>query len=183
MKKAQAPLQFTLCVALAAAGTHTASAQDSLKRGLAHCAAIAGRDERLACFDALAAQGGAAQAAAQTTTATPGGAEVSTPPAGQAPGKAAASAGPADNPADFGLNPALKVPAAKTMAITARVTAVTRTREGAEIVLLDNGQSWELEERDPLLAAGDAVTIRRGTLGSFMLTTPTSRSHKAHRTL
>ncbi len=183
MKKAQVSLQIALCVALATAGTHTVSAQDSLKRGLAHCAALAGRDERLACFDALAAQDGAAQAAAQTTTAAPGGAEVSTPPAAQAPVEAAATASPADNPADFGLNPALKVPAAKTMSISARVTAVTRSREGAEIVLLDNGQSWQLEEPDPLLAAGDAVTIRRGTLGSFMLTTPTSRSHKAHRTV
>jgi hypothetical protein len=182
MKKARASLQFALYVALATAGTHTAGAQDSLKSGLAHCAAISGRDERLACFDALAAQGGAAQAAAQSTTATPG-SEASTPPAVPSPGRGAATASPAENPADFGLNPALKVPAAKTMAVTARVTAVTRSREGAEIVLLDNGQSWQLEEPDPLLAAGDAVTIRRGALGSFMLTTPTSRSHKAHRTM
>ena len=86
-----------------------------------------------------------------------------------------------DRPEDFGLNPAQKAPP-KTSSITARVVGFTRNKEGAVVVNLDNGQSWSLDEGDPLLAPGDSVTIRRAALGSFVLTTPTHRTHRAHRT-
>jgi hypothetical protein len=151
----------------------TASADtpaDVLKKGLAHCAAISGPDERLACYDALASQGPASLDRAAQSARPP------VPP--PSPPAAAAES---DTPEEFGLSPAQKAPP-KTSSITARVVGFTRNKDGAVVVNLDNGQSWALDEPDPLLASGDSVTIRRATLGSFVLTTPTHRTHRAHRT-
>ena len=46
---------------------------------------------------------------------------------------------------------------------------------------LDNGQSWELDRADRLLAAGDKVKIEHAAMGSFMLTTPTRRNYHVRR--
>jgi hypothetical protein len=147
----------------------------ALQHRLAHCAAIAGRDDRLACYDALASQGPAS---------APTSADGAAPPATKAPGSATSAQASVpsdpDRPEDFGLSPAQKAPP-KTSSITARVVGFTRNKEGAVVVNLDNGQSWALDEGDPLLAPGDSVTIRRAALGSFVLTTPTHRTHRAHR--
>ena len=48
-------------------------------------------------------------------------------------------------------------------------------------VLLEGGALWELDDADPLLAAGETVTITRAVLGSYMLHTPSHRSHRARR--
>jgi hypothetical protein len=48
--------------------------------------------------------------------------------------------------------------------------------------LFDNGQTWEYEEDgDYLLAIGDSVTIRRASLGSFLLVTPSKLVHRVRR--
>ena len=60
-------------------------------------------------------------------------------------------------------------------------TGSNATATGRSVVRLDNTQSWELDQPDPLLAVGDKVTIRRATLGSFLLTTPTNRVHRVRR--
>jgi hypothetical protein len=164
-----------------AIGTACADTPTSaLQHGLAHCAAIAGRDDRLACYDALATQD---PTSARTSAPTSTGSVA--PPATKAPGPAASAKASVpsdpDRPEDFGLSPAQKAPP-KTTSITARVVGFARNKEGAVVVNLDNGQSWELDEGDPLLASGDSVTIRRAALGSFVLTTPTHRTHRAHRT-
>jgi hypothetical protein len=52
---------------------------------------------------------------------------------------------------------------------------------GRPLVRLDNAQAWELDQADPLLSVGDKVIIRRATLGSFLLTTPTKRVHRVRR--
>jgi hypothetical protein len=62
------------------------------------------------------------------------------------------------------------------------VSGFSRSKEGKIQADLDNGQAWELDEADPLLAPGDAVTIRRATLGSYLLITPSKRSHRVRRT-
>jgi hypothetical protein len=43
--------------------------------------------------------------------------------------------------------------------------------------------AWEFDEADLLLAPGDPVTIRRATLGSYVLITRSERSHRVRRTL
>jgi VCBS repeat-containing protein len=46
---------------------------------------------------------------------------------------------------------------------------------------LDNGQVWTFNASDALIYVGDAVTIKRGALGSFLLTTQGHRTYKAER--
>ncbi len=146
-------------------------------KDLARCAAISSRDERLACYDALAANHGAtanapAGAPAPTAAAAPPAAAV--PPAASVPPKKE----------DFGLSAAQlqKVnPQKQIESISAKVTSVWHSGSGHMLLELDNGQSWQLDSEDPLLAAGNTVTIQRGALGSFLLTTPTRRTHHAHR--
>jgi hypothetical protein len=48
-------------------------------------------------------------------------------------------------------------------------------------VSLEGGAVWELEEADPLLAIGDTVTITRAAFRSYIMHTPTRRTHRVHR--
>jgi hypothetical protein len=49
-------------------------------------------------------------------------------------------------------------------------------------VTLDGGALWELvDDSDPLLAVGDTVTIKRAALGSYLMSTPTKRTHRVRR--
>jgi hypothetical protein len=48
-------------------------------------------------------------------------------------------------------------------------------------VYLEGGQLWELDDADPLLGAGDSVTIRRAAFGSYLMTTRDGRTHRTHR--
>ena len=60
--------------------------------------------------------------------------------------------------------------------LSGRVVAVSYRLRGEAVVTLDNGQVWEQAEvqlRVPL-KPGDLVSIRRGALGSFWLSTPAS---------
>lgn len=142
----------------------TDDAAAAIGKELARCAAIASRDERLACYDALAASRGTTQ---------------------NAPVAASAAAAPAPpKKEDFGLSAAQlqKVnPQKQLESISAKVTSVWHSANGHMLLELDNGQSWQLDSEDPLLAAGNIVTIERGALGSFLLTTPSRRTHHAHR--
>jgi hypothetical protein len=63
----------------------------------------------------------------------------------------------------------------------ARVAGLGSSASGQMTVMLEDGQLWELFDPDPLLAVGDKVTITRATLGSFMMQTPTKRSHRVRR--
>jgi hypothetical protein len=152
---------------LGACAVGSAAANDSttaLERALAHCAAIASGDDRLACYDALA------------SGHSPGG----VPPPPTTP-----QAAPPPAKEDFGLSTVQKEkkqPAQKQIeSISTSVTGLGTSSIGRMLVELDNGQSWELDSADPLLAVGDAVTIERGALGSFLMTTPSRRTHHVRR--
>ena len=135
------------------------------------CAAISTPGERLACYDQLAGP-------------------ASTPPTALAPAAApqpspvvAAPASPAPPPkGSFGLyhaeHPAAPPPAAS---LTAKVVGIGATASGRPTVALEGGQLWELDGPDPLLANGDSVTIKRASFGSFVMTTPTRRTHRVQR--
>jgi len=41
---------------------------------------------------------------------------------------------------------------------------------------------WSFTAADALLRAGEAVTIRRASLGSFLMTTPSHRTYRVQRT-
>ena len=172
-----------MLLASLAARSATVSAGD-----LARCAAIAGPDLRLACYDALA---GRPPDHSAPTVATPlvaapptvAVAHASAPPAPAAPPSAAAK----DDPANFGLTAAQVHPVAPPgpSAVQAHVAQIIQsaTGFGHPIVVLDNGQTWIFTEAadDSRFGAGDAVTIKRAALGSFMMTTPSHHTYHVHR--
>jgi len=97
---------------------------------------------------------------------------------GAAPATAAKSSTSAKGAEDnFGMYAAEHpAPPPSAKSLTAKVTSVS----GA-VVQLEGGQTWRIDDSDPLLKAGDVVTISRASLGSFILVTPSKRSHRAKR--
>ena len=168
---------------------------------LQECAVIAADAARLACYDRIAGRDvpGPTSAPAVTVPAAPASAAPAAPaPAPPTLASAAVAAAPAPAAASvtaaapaaaaapakqsFGLYPVEHPPpppAAKSM--TARVVEVGTSVGGHMTVGLEGGQLWELDDADPLLAVGDTVTITRATFGSFLLQTPTKRSHRVRR--
>jgi hypothetical protein len=177
----RAMLGSALCGVCAVATAFAATPAGALQDALAQCAVIASRDERLACYDALASQhpapadsgAGAAPARQSVAAAAPAG------------GARVVPAVPAESeqPEDFGLNPAQhSLPTRRVSSIIARVSGFSHSKQGGIQVELDNSQAWELDEADPLLARGDVVTIRRAILGSYVMITASKRSHRVRRT-
>lgn len=72
-------------------------------------------------------------------------------------------------------------PHAQLDSITGVVSSIWTSKSGRMLLELDNGQSWELDRADRLLAAGDKVKIEHAAMGSFMLTTPTRRNYHVRR--
>ena len=152
------------------------------------CATIAAPSERLACYDQLAAgtaSGAAAPAAGaapQAPASAPVHAAAPAPVAAAAPAAGAVAAATPPAKDSFGLyaaeHPVAPAPASS---VTLKVVGTGASAGGHPTVALEGGQLWELDEADPLLNAGDRVTIKRATLGSFLLTTPSGRTHRAHR--
>jgi hypothetical protein len=135
---------------------------------LAHCRSIEAPTARLACYDAAAGRQATAAGAA-------------------AP--AASDAAPRDPQAEraamtrnFGLTPAQVNPTQPQgpEAISARITGIGGAA-GHAIVTLDNGQVWSVTDDATRLSVGDAVTIRRGALGSFLMTTGDRHAYTVHR--
>ena len=142
---------------------------------LKKCADISEPLKRLACYDQVAER--PAGTMASSGSAAPG-----TSPA--SPASSAAPAPSATPPKQsFGLyaveHPA--PPPAVESLITAKVVSLGSNSRGHSTVTLEGDQVWELDSADPVLAAGQTVTVKRGTLGSFILTTAAGRLHRAHR--
>jgi hypothetical protein len=180
----------TAILATCAAGGALAKDTD-VRSALAPCIDISSAADRLACYDKLAGRVSAPKALAAAPAAA------SPSPAAPAPAAPAAVASVAAAPAptaapteeDFGRS---KVRKARTAAssgappeiksITAKVAAFGRSPNRRTQVTLDNGQIWEYQDDpDQLLSIGDSVTIKRATLGSFILLTPTKLSHRVSR--
>ena len=171
--------------ALAAAPAPAAGGGEDLHA----CAVIAADTARLACYDRLAGREAAEAPAAPPSAASVPASPATTPAAPKAPpaqvsGAAtptAAAAAPAAQ--SFGLYAAehpRPPPVAKST--VNRVVELGTAADGRMTVTLEGGQVWELlDDADPLLAAGDAVTIARATFGSFLMQTPTKRSHRVRR--
>ena len=162
------------------------SASAAAQSELARCAAIAAADARLACYDREAgrAAGGDAPSADRAGVAaapiTPTHAAVS-PPAQSLPVvPAPAPLDAADGTKNFGLSAAqLHTPHQGPQAIQAHIGQLIADPYGRSYVILDNGQSWASTEGEMILNSGEAVTISRAMLGSFMLTSAVSK-HSYH---
>ena len=146
---------------------------------LKKCADISEQLKRLACYDQVAERptGSTASTAAPVAKAAPSSA--SAPAADAAP----SAAGAATAKQSFGLysveHPA--PPPTVEAVISAKVISLGSSSRGHPTVTLEGDQVWELDSGDPVLAAGQMVTVKRGTLGSFILTTAAGRLHRAHR--
>jgi hypothetical protein len=177
---------------------------------LAHCASMTVADERLACYDSLsrpkpapatapavspaakasphaaaapaAAASAAAPAAAASAAAPAAKASAAAPAVAAAGTAAAAGAASAPDAKGFGLT---KHPAPVEEGpdrIQAKVTRVDTDRLGKVHVALDNGQAWIFTAPEALLRVGEPVTIKRGVIGSFLLTTASHHTYRVERT-
>jgi hypothetical protein len=160
---------------------------------MARCAVIPAPDSRLACYDALAHRPAdkipsaaakitpAPAAATAPTAATAPAAALAAPAAvpAQAPVSAAAIAA---DPKNFGLTPAQQHTAdLGPKSIAAHISIVSSDQSGRTLVVLDSGETWTVMDNDGRLISGDAVTIKRAALGSFLMTTPSNHSYRVRR--
>jgi hypothetical protein len=168
----------TFCVGSALAEEHPSE----LRQALNACSTVKDPAERLACFDKLAV-GAAVAVAPRTPVATVAPAAPVATAAPVAAASPAAQARAPESPEDFGLSGVQKAPRREQIqAITAEVVVMGHGANGRVQLGLSNGQSWELEDAaDALLAVGNPVTIRRASLGSFLMTTPKKVTHRVRR--
>jgi hypothetical protein len=161
-------------------GTPPAYSQElqAVVTGMRACAAEQDDARRLNCYDKQFRQGGLiparADSAAAPTNPPPAVASAGSPSPGTAP--------PALTPEQrFGLNAQLERQEHGTATepsqldkLSSRIAAVSYKLRGEAVVTLDNGQVWEQADTDSRvpLQPGDAVSLRRGSLGSFWLSAP-----------
>ncbi len=156
----------------------SAAAPAEAADGLARCAAIDAPAARLACYDSLAGR--------KPTATPPSAANAAlTPAPAPAPSAVPVTSAPSTAPADanFGLAKVQR-PAAvpdEPTSIQARVESVRENRLGSVLVRLDNGQTWSINEAEVRVAPGDAVTVERAALHSFLMKTPSRHSYRAVR--
>lgn len=160
---------------------------------LAQCAAVSAAEARLACYDALAHRGAGPAATSQSAA----GPAASTPPAVRttppAPPSTAAVSSPTvvpapdavslDDPKNFGLSlnqlqrGQSKAPTTGLKSVTARITSMAPAGMGRSRIVLDNDQTWDVLDDDGAISSGLEVTIRKATLGSFLM----SAAHHKYR--
>lgn len=163
---------------------------------LARCAAISANDARLACFDALshAASTGAARPAPAAPTAPVAPQAPQAPVAAKAPVAPVAPTAPAaanapassfdpGDPKNFGfVTPAQRhIPETGPKKQTGRIVSFVGNQPGHATIVLDNGQTWAVLDDDGWLSDGQDVIIKRASLGSFLLYSPSHHSYRVHR--
>jgi hypothetical protein len=174
------------------------------QQALNACAAIDDDNQRLACYDGLfrptappsrnataGETGLPATAPLRAVEAAPAGAAAVAPPA---PPLAAAPSVPAPAPEVTASPPAPASPAEKfglsaeqvearrpdatpeIESIESRVVAVRGLPRDRFVLTLENSQVWEQTEPTPRqrFYAGDAITIRKASMGSFLASGPNS---------
>ena len=176
---------FKLGAALVVLAASAAAAPSNTD--MARCAAIPAPESRLACYDALAHRPAdkapsvaAVVPAAVPTPAPPAPSSAAVPTAPQ-PAQASAAAIAAD-PKSFGLTPAQQHTAdLGPQSIAAQISIVSSDRIGRTLVVLENGETWTVMDNDGRLSSGDAVTIKRAALGSFLMLTRSNHSYRVRR--
>jgi hypothetical protein len=152
---------------------------------MARCAAIQARDTRLSCYDALAHRppdppANIARTAPAAAPATPAAPAVSPPASAvQAPTTVAAVAA---DPANFGLS-ATQTHTAELgpKSQASHISNLSSNQSGQTFVVLDSGQTWTILDPDGWLSTGDAVTIKRGPFGSYLMRGPSNHTYHVHR--
>lgn len=149
------------CGLAVAADDSSRSADDAVRayREFQVCAAQTDDGRRLACYDKAMQRPG------------------SSTPFGSTSGGAPAVSAPPTPEQRFGLTPEKQLERQHVTEppkeMTSQVVAVGRARNGFLRLTLANGQVWtaqSADEPDLSIDVGDSVTVRRGLLGSFLLT-------------
>jgi hypothetical protein len=65
--------------------------------------------------------------------------------------------------------------------IAAHIAIVSSNALGQTTIVLDSGQTWAVLDNDGWLSKGDAVTIKRAALTSFLMMTPSNHSYRVQR--
>jgi hypothetical protein len=183
MKHSRSGAALILLAATAAAGP----SNDDMAR----CAVIPASDSRLACYDALAHRpADKLPSAAAKRTPAPAAAPAPTPTTAPAPTTVAATpvqapvsaAAIAADPKNFGLTPAQQhIADLGPKSIAAHISIVSSDQLGRTLVVLDSGETWTVMDNDGRLSSGDAVTIKRAALGSFLMMAPSNHSYRVRR--
>jgi hypothetical protein len=141
------------------------------------CAQIETSTYRLACYDRLAGRAPspvAAASSAKPPIAPP-------PPSTQSPSTASTSSGEPQKETFGKYTVEHPAPPKPPASFTDKVVRLGTSANGRLTVTLDRGGLWEIDEPDTVLANGDSVTIKRAALGSFLMTTPSGRTHRVRR--
>jgi hypothetical protein len=162
---------LSVALALASAPIWAANAPPALPESIAACALVQDAVERATCYDR--------EVAALRNTPNPP--VVVTPPAtpASAPKTAAETKPPATTPSTappkFGEESVRKdrrqnEDAAADL-LQAKITRLRQPLRGYYLINLDNGQIWKQKDAKAYfkLLVGEAISIRRGTLGSYRL--------------
>jgi hypothetical protein len=174
---------FAIALTLSVAATTAAATSDADMR---RCAAIPARDARLDCYDALAHQlshKAAASSATQVPATPQAAAPAVSPAATAAPASSAATAAVvAGDPKNFGLTPAQQhtIDAGPKL-ITANISILSSDQKGTTLIVLDNGETWSIADSDGWLATGQAVRIKRASMGSYLMLIPSNHSYHVRR--
>ncbi len=148
----------SLCLLAAFLAAHQAHAADS---DLRSCRALADKDARLACYDALPLA-----AEVRTTPAAP--APAPTP----APAAASTSAASAGGLADwFGFSADRRQQPAQPEAIETSIVGRFEGWRPKQLITLANGQVWRISDDSSAFyeLQSPRVTVRRGVLGAYYL--------------
>ena len=186
--RSRAPPALLLgALALTAAPLAAGAAQPAApapQSSLQACASIAADADRLACYDRLAGRAVPSVPAHGATAVAPrrhrlhasrtarAAACCRRPPLYRRPRSLSGSMRP-NTPS----RPLWRPP----LSLEARVVALGKSANGHMTVSLEGGAVWELDDSDPLLAVGETVTITRATFGSYLMHTPSKRTHRARR--
>ena len=63
----------------------------------------------------------------------------------------------------------------------AHISILSSDQTGQTVVVLDIGQTWAVMDPDGWLNDGDAVTIKRGQFGSYLMFVPSNHSYHVRR--
>jgi hypothetical protein len=153
---------ISLALALTSVPSLAATAQAQLPESIAACARVQDAAERSACYD---------REVAAIRNAPPPPVAPSPPTAGPSQPKVV----PAPTPPEFGEESVRKKGSQPerlaTNLLRATITRVRQPLRGYYLVNLDNGQIWRQKDAKAnfTLRVGDAISIRKETLGSYHL--------------
>jgi len=80
------------------------------------------------------------------------------------------------------LPPAQVYKDVRPKSIEAHITSIEPDGLGHARVVLDIGQTWTVVDASSALSIGDAVKIKRASLGSYLMTAGSKGAFRVHRT-